>query len=94
MLIPASTRRYRHDTEHTILIRKSWAEVVPIQDAATGLFYQFLFTLDPSVRPMFRGDMREQGRKLMKMLGLIFDSLGRLDEQAPWRRIWRASNAR
>jgi hemoglobin-like flavoprotein len=65
------------------LIQNSWAEVVPIQDTAAGLFYQRLFVLDPAVRPMFKGDMREQGQKLMKMLGLIVNSLTRLDELVP-----------
>lgn len=71
-------------TPHQIsLIRNSWAAVVPIQDTAAGLFYQRLFTLDPDVRPLFRGDMQEQGRKLMKMLGVVVNSLDRLDELVP-----------
>jgi hemoglobin-like flavoprotein len=65
------------------LIQKSWTEVEPIQDTAAGLFYLRLFALDPSVRPMFRGDMREQGQKLMKMLGVIVNSLTRLEELVP-----------
>jgi hemoglobin-like flavoprotein len=65
------------------LIQNSWAAVVPISDTAAGLFYQRLFVLDPSVRPMFKGDMQEQGKKLMKMLGLIVNSLTRLDELVP-----------
>ena len=65
------------------LIQNSWADVTPISDTAAGLFYQRLFVLDPSVKPMFKGDMREQGQKLMKMLGLIVNSLTRLDELVP-----------
>lgn len=65
------------------LIQASWASVVPIQDTAAGLFYQRLFALDPAVRPMFKGDMQEQGRKLMKMLGTVVNSLTRLDELVP-----------
>ena len=65
------------------LIQTSWASVVPIQNTAAGLFYQRLFVLDPSVRPMFKGDMQEQGRKLMKMLGTVVNSLTRLDELVP-----------
>jgi hemoglobin-like flavoprotein len=65
------------------LIQNSWTEVVPISETAAGLFYQRLFALDPSVRPMFKGDMREQGLKLMKMLGMIVNSLTRLDELVP-----------
>lgn len=65
------------------LIQTSWASVVPIQDTAAGLFYQRLFALDPAVRPMFKGDMQEQGRKLMKMLGVVVNSLTKLDELVP-----------
>ena len=65
------------------LIQTSWASVLPIQDTAAGLFYQRLFALDPAVRPMFKGDMQEQGRKLMKMLGTVVNSLTRLDELVP-----------
>ena len=65
------------------LIQASWASVVPIQDTAAGLFYQRLFTLDHSVKPMFKGDLQEQGKKLMKMLGTIVNGLTRLDELVP-----------
>lgn len=65
------------------LIQTSWTAVVPIQDTAAGLFYKRLFELDPAVRPMFKGDMQEQGRKLMKMLGVVVNSLTRLDELVP-----------
>jgi hemoglobin-like flavoprotein len=65
------------------LIQASWASVVPIQDTAAGLFYQRLFALDPAVKPLFKGDMQEQGRKLMKMLGTVVNSLTRLDELVP-----------
>jgi hemoglobin-like flavoprotein len=69
--------------QQVTLIQRSWAEVLPISETAAGLFYQRLFVLDPSVRPMFKGDMREQGQKLMKMLGLIVNSLTLLDELVP-----------
>lgn len=65
------------------VIQSNWASVVPIQDTAAGLFYQRLFALDPSVRPMFKGDMVSQGQKLMKALGFIVNSLTRLDELVP-----------
>ncbi|MBU1394619.1 MAG: hemin receptor [Gammaproteobacteria bacterium] len=65
------------------LIQTSWAAVLPIQDTAAGLFYQRLFVLDPSVRPMFKGDLAAQGKKLMQALGFIVNSLTRLDELVP-----------
>jgi len=65
------------------LIQSNWAAVVPIQDTAASLFYERLFTLDPSVKPMFKGDIASQGRKLMQALGFIVGSLTRLDAVVP-----------
>lgn len=65
------------------LIQSSWAAVVPIQDTAAGLFYQRLFALDPDVRPMFKGDLKSQGKKLMQALGFIVNSLTKLEELVP-----------
>ena len=51
----------------------------PIRDQAAALFYGRLFELDPSLRPLFKGDMAEQGRKLMNMLATAAMGLDRLD---------------
>lgn len=64
-------------------IQATWLQVLPIADQAAGLFYGKLFELDPAVRPMFKGDMTEQGRKLMKTIGLVVNSLTRLEEIVP-----------
>ena len=49
--------------------------VLPISDLAAQLFYKRLFELDPTLRPMFKGDMQEQGRKLMQMIGMTVQGL-------------------
>ena len=58
------------------LVQDSFNSVIPIQDKAAELFYSRLFELDPSLRPMFKGDMAEQGRKLMKTLATVVSGLG------------------
>lgn len=65
------------------LVQDSFAKVVPIADNAAALFYHRLFELDPELRPLFRGNMEEQGKKLMKMIGMAVNSLGRLEEIVP-----------
>lgn len=65
------------------LVQASFAEVVPIAETAAALFYQRLFELDPSLRPMFRGDMKEQGKKLMDMIAMVVVNLKRLDRIVP-----------
>lgn len=65
------------------LVQESFAKVAPIADDAAALFYNRLFELDPELRPLFKGDMAEQGKKLMKMIGMAVNSLGRLEEIVP-----------
>src|SRR3569832_2406767 len=64
--------------ESIALVKISWQQVLPIQKAAAELFYGRLFELDPSLRPLFRGDMTEQGRKLMTMINMVVMGLDRL----------------
>src|SRR6185295_2870013 len=69
--------------EEKTLVKESFAHVLPIAEAAAELFYARLFQLDPSLKPLFRGDMREQGRKLMQMLAVTVAGLDRPDELLP-----------
>ena len=64
--------------EKIALVRSSWQQVLPIQDTAAQLFYGQLFELDPSLRSLFKGDMVEQGRKLMTMINMVVMSLDNL----------------
>ncbi len=65
------------------LVKDSFRRIVPIADQAAALFYARLFELDPALRHLFRGDMREQGRKLMTMIAVAVQSLERLDTLVP-----------
>jgi hemoglobin-like flavoprotein len=65
------------------LVQGTWARVVPIKDTAAELFYNRLFELDPSLRTLFKGDMKEQGRKLMAMINVAVASLDKLDTIVP-----------
>jgi len=50
------------------LVQESFRKVMPIADTAASLFYARLFELDPSLRPLFKGDMKRQGAMLMSMI--------------------------
>jgi hemoglobin-like flavoprotein len=70
--------------EHTIqLVRDSFDLVEPIAPQAAALFYANLFAADPSVKPLFRGDMVQQGERLMTMIGLAVAKLDDLDVLIP-----------
>src|ERR1700719_3541038 len=69
--------------EQQTLVRGSFAKVAPIAAQAAAMFYDRLFRLDPTLRPLFKGDMTEQGQKLMAMIATAVLNLHRLDEIAP-----------
>jgi hemoglobin-like flavoprotein len=69
--------------EEITLVQTTWQKVAPIKETAAELFYGKLFQLDPSLRALFKGDMQEQGRKLMTMIGLAVTSLTRLEQLLP-----------
>ncbi|WP_455235192.1 globin family protein [Thiogranum longum] len=69
--------------EQALLVKNSWAKVLPISDKAAELFYGKLFELDPQLKPLFKGDMTEQGKKLMKMINTAVNALDRLEAIVP-----------
>lgn len=56
--------------EEISLVQQSVAQVKPIAPQACALFYQNLFAIAPELRPLFKADVNDQGRKLMDMLTL------------------------
>ena len=65
------------------LIRQSFEKAARNPDETSAVFYRRLFTLDPALRSLFHGNMREQGRKLMGTLALIVDSIDQLEQLLP-----------
>ena len=71
------------DTTTINLVQDSFKKVAPIADTAAAIFYTKLFELDPSVQALFKGDMKEQGRKLMSMIGIAVKGLSNLKTLVP-----------
>src|SRR4029450_13510525 len=69
----------RMTPQQVALVGDSFAKVVPIREQAAALFYERLFAIDPSTRPLFRGDMKSQGAKLMAAIAAVVKSLDRID---------------
>ena len=65
------------------LVQSTFAQVKPIASAAAQMFYARLFTIDPSLKSMFKGDMPKQGQMLMSMIGAAVAGLRDLDKLAP-----------
>ena len=69
--------------EQVTMVKESFAKVVPIAEDAAAMFYAKLFELNPAYKDLFKGDMVEQGRKLMTMIGTAVNALDRLEEIVP-----------
>ena len=61
------------------LVQDSFAMVAPISDDAAAIFYARLFELDPTLKQLFKSDLKEQGRKLMTMLSTAVNGLNNLE---------------
>ena len=46
--------------EQAILVKTTWEKVIPISDKAAELFYGKLFELDPSLKSLFKGDVKDE----------------------------------
>lgn len=65
------------------LVQDSFAQVAPISEQAAALFYGRLFEIAPEAKPLFKGDMDGQGRKLMATMAVVVDGLSNLDAVLP-----------
>ncbi len=65
------------------LVQQSFKQVAPIADNAATIFYERLFTATPALRPLFKGDLAEQKKKLVQMLAYCVSKLDVPDELLP-----------
>lgn len=70
-------------TRQIELIQSAIPVITSNAEAVAAAFYAQLFAIDSTLRPMFRGDMAEQGRKLMTMLGAALNNVNKLDTLHP-----------
>lgn len=61
------------------LVKETWGFVIVKSDAAGELFYSRLFEVSPGVKHLFKGDVKEQARKLMSMVTYVIAKLDKLD---------------
>ncbi len=64
------------------LVQQSWRSVQLVGDTAAELFYGKLFSIAPEVRPMFRGELRDQGRNFTAMMSVAVHWLGKPEKVA------------
>jgi hemoglobin-like flavoprotein len=69
--------------EQIALVENSFAKVLPIKDRAVALVYDHLFELDPSLRPLFNGDMARQRSMLAIAIATLVQGLSTPDTIIP-----------
>ena len=52
------------------VVLESFQQIAPASERAGEVFYEKLFALDPSLRPMFADDISVQSQKFIQMLAL------------------------
>ena len=63
------------NTQQIELVQNTFAQAAPRAEEIARRFYQRLFELDPTLRPLFVHDLEQQGEKLMTVLGFAVRGL-------------------
>jgi nitric oxide dioxygenase len=63
------------DARQVRLVQQSFEKAAVLGEKVAELFYDELFAIEPSLRTMFKGSMREQHKKLVATLALVVRSL-------------------
>ena len=71
------------DSSSIQLVQNSWQKVEAIGPQAAALFYQNLFDADPALKPLFKGDLHAQGKKLIEMISIAVNKLTELNVLIP-----------
>lgn len=71
------------DTRNIQLVRESFAKVAPIADLAATMFYNRLFESAPRLKQLFKGDIQQQGKRLMSMIEIAVSKLDDLPGLTP-----------
>ena len=62
------------------LVENSWDFIMANTTEAGLIFYNKLFELDPSLRSLFKGDIKSQSQKLISLITFAVHKLNTLDE--------------
>ena len=65
------------------LVQTTFARLAVMPEVAGALFYERLFAINPSFRPLFKNDMRIQVGRLMTMLSMVVYNLHQPDQILP-----------
>ncbi|MFA5834536.1 MAG: globin domain-containing protein [Bacteroidota bacterium] len=70
-------------TQQQELVRTTFALLESHEDRVANLLYQELFRLEPNAKRLFRGDLQEQQKKLMRMLRVAVENINDQSQLQP-----------
>jgi hemoglobin-like flavoprotein len=66
------------------LVKETWRKLTPMADTAAHLFYERLFEIDETTRPLFNTtNLAEQRQKLLQALVVVVQGLDHLEVLVP-----------
>lgn len=71
------------DARNISLVQQSFEKAAGLGETVAEIFYAELFAIDPSLQPMFKGDMKAQGRKLLTTLAFVVRGLDKPEQIVP-----------
>lgn len=63
------------NAQQVSLVQQSFEKAAGLGEKVAEIFYAELFAIDPSLRQMFKGNMKEQHAKLLSALAMVIRSL-------------------
>jgi len=70
--------------EQKALVKETWRKVAPMADIAAQPFYDRLFAIDATTRPLFKAaDMTQQRQKLTQALAMVGQGLDHVEALVP-----------
>ena len=69
--------------ERVDLVQATLTQLMPKSKETAAVFYAKFFELAPSTKPLFTGDMKQQGQKFMSTLSYAIHGLSRLGVITP-----------
>ncbi len=66
------------------LVQQSWKKIMPNRAAFAARFYTTLFERDPTLRKLFKNDMRAQQTHFLTAMGIAIAGLKELHDIAPY----------
>ncbi len=63
------------NSHQVALVQQSFEKAAGLGEKVAQIFYAELFAIDPSLRSMFKGNMKEQHQKLLAALAMVIRSL-------------------